>query len=227
MTAIRMTAPTTRRVSSSRPALSLVKLPMAANRTSAAVVAAVIVGSLAIALAGLVVHMFTSSAVYELAAIQKEKRELITTAQILSEEVDSLSSQQNLANAAQKLGMIANANPVFMRIEDQKILGKPTAALNLNDRVSRNLVANSALTAQTTNADIKSALAAAQAEIESSAAAKLLAPTVATAAAKSSTNANAAADSNVKKQTVNVATAAGATVQVVSTGSVIPASPTH
>ncbi|MEY4434541.1 MAG: hypothetical protein RIR16_581 [Actinomycetota bacterium] len=221
MTAIRLSAPIKRQAVTAKPSLTLASLPAVANRTSAAVVAVVIAGALVIALLGLVVHMFTSSAVYELAAIQKEKRELTTTAQILSEEVDSLASQQNLANAAQKLGMIANANPVFMRIADQKILGKPTAALNLNDRVSRNLVANAALTAQTTNADIQSALAAAEAEIAAKAV-PVAADLPATIEVKPITT-----NSTAKKATSNVATAASRAVQVVSTGSAIPASPTH
>jgi hypothetical protein len=41
--------------------------------------------------------------------------------------------------------MIANANPVFLRIEDQKVFGKPKAALNSAGRVSRNIVASAAL----------------------------------------------------------------------------------
>jgi hypothetical protein len=41
--------------------------------------------------------------------------------------------------------MIANANPVFLRIEDQKVFGKPKAALNSAGRVSRNTVASAAL----------------------------------------------------------------------------------
>lgn len=103
----------------------------------------------AIAVLNLCIHIMTSNAVYELADLQAQKRELTTNAQILSEQVDSLSSQQNLADSAQKLGMIANANPVFLRISDQTVLGKPKAALDTSGRVASNLIPNAALTERT------------------------------------------------------------------------------
>jgi cell division protein FtsL len=108
------------------------------------------VGALSIAFANLVLHILTSSSVYELASLQHQSRELNTTSQIIADEVDSLSSQQNLSNSAQKLGMIANANPVFLSIGEQKVYGKPTAALNTDGRVARNLIANSAMSAVST-----------------------------------------------------------------------------
>ena len=108
------------------------------------------IAALGIAFANLVLHILTSTAVYELADLQQQKKELTTTTQIIAEEVDSLSSQQKLSNSAQKLGMIANANPVFLSIEEQKVYGKPTAALNTEGRVARNLIANSVMTAVST-----------------------------------------------------------------------------
>jgi hypothetical protein len=59
--------------------------------------------------------------------------------------------------------MIANANPVFLSIGEQKVYGKPTAALNTDGRVARNLIANSAMTAVSTglNATVASADASA------------------------------------------------------------------
>ena len=86
-----------------------------------------------------------SQSAYDLKALKVEKLELTTQGQIVGQQVDSLSSQQNLANSASELGMIANANPVFLRIEDQKVFGKPKAALNSAGRVSRNNVASAAL----------------------------------------------------------------------------------
>lgn len=196
MSIARMTAPA-RLAPTSKPGLKVAALPAFTTRSSMAVVGTITLGALVIALLGLVMHMLTSSAVYELASIQKEKRELTTTAQILSEEVGSLSSQQNLANAAQKLGMIANANPVFLRIEDQKVFGKPKAALDTSGRVSRNLVPNAALTERSTLAT----------EVQ------LVAGEI------------TPAESGSKTQ--NVATPKTTQPEVVSTGGVIPASPTH
>ncbi|AOY56173.1 hypothetical protein [Candidatus Rhodoluna planktonica] len=197
MSIARVTSPVRPVSQVTKPRLRAVELPTFTSRSSMAVVGVITLGSLAIALLGLIMHMLTSSAVYELASIQKEKRELTTTAQILSEEVGSLSSQQNLANAAQKLGMIANANPVFLRIEDQKVFGKPKAALDTSGRVSRNLVPNAALTERST-----------------------LATEVQLAG-----NLGATAETGVKTQ--DVAPKKTNQPEVVSTGGVIPASPTH
>ena len=89
--------------------------------------------------------IWVSQSAYDLKDLKIEKAELATQSQIVAQQVDSLSSQQNLANSASELGMIANANPVFLRIEDQKVFGKPKAALNTAGRVSRNSVASAAL----------------------------------------------------------------------------------
>jgi Na+-transporting NADH:ubiquinone oxidoreductase subunit NqrC len=126
-------------------------------RTGTKLVGILTIGALVIALLNLFLHILTSTAVYELAGIQQDKRELATTSQILAEEVDSLSSQQNLSNSAQSLGMIANANPVFLSIENQKVYGKPKAALNTDGRIARNLIPNSVLTQ--TSGNLKSSVA--------------------------------------------------------------------
>lgn len=135
-------------MATSRPNLQLASAPAAKTKR---LVATIILFAAGIALANLFFNNLSATAVYELADLQAEKRELTTTTQILGQEVDSLSSQQNLSNSAQKLGMIANANPVFLSIEDQKVMGKPTAALNTDGRVTKNLIANSALTQVSTN----------------------------------------------------------------------------
>ena len=114
------------------------------TRISASVVAILVVGFVSIALLHLLLTIATSQSVYELSDLKREKRELDITSQILAEQVSSLSSQQNLLNTASKLGMVANSNPVFLRIEDQKVLGKPRPALYSSNQ-SRNLVANSAM----------------------------------------------------------------------------------
>ena len=147
MSAIRLTAPS-RQMAPARAQLRSVSLASsrAANPRNK-IVTMLTIGALGIAIANLALHILTSTAVYELASLQQQARELNTTSQIIADEVDSLSSQQNLSNSAQKLGMIANANPVFLSIGKQKVYGKPTAALNTDGRVARNLIANSVMTA--------------------------------------------------------------------------------
>lgn len=120
------------------------------TRPSAPVVMILVLGFLGISLLHLLLTIATSQSVYELSDLKQQKRELDTTSQILAEEVASLSSQQNLLITATKLGMVSNTNPVFLRLEDQKVLGKPRPALDAGSQ-SRNLVANSAMIKNTTS----------------------------------------------------------------------------
>lgn len=177
---------------------------LTSSSSSRVIVATITFGAIAIAIFQLLLHIATSSSVYELAHLQSEKRELTTTTQILGQQVDSLASQQNLANAAQKLGMISNANPVFLRLADQKVFGKPKAALTADGRVSRNLVPNSAMIRT-------SVIAAPTATLASEAGVAAVAP-------------QAAAFVAVKP---NVAPVTTAVSSVVSISGGIPASPTH
>lgn len=190
-----------------RASLRSINLSGLTNSSSSRVVVATItLGAIAIAIFQLLLHIATSSSVYELAHLQGEKRELTTTTQILGQQVDSLASQQNLANAAEKLGMISNANPVFLRLADQKVFGKPKAALTADGRVSRNLVPNAAMIRTSV---ITTATATLPSELESAVAAG---------------NPQAAGFVAVKP---NVAPMTTAVSSVVSNSGGIPASPTH
>ena len=103
-------------------------------------------GIIAVNLLSLVLNISVTQSAYELAHLKATKAELGTQVQILSGQVDSLSSQENLANSAASLGMIANANPVFLRIADAKVFGKPKEAISTDGRVAHNNLANAALT---------------------------------------------------------------------------------
>lgn len=143
MSAIRLTTP-------SRPltqprSISRVTNAVRTKRHSKAIVRMVIVGVIAIQIVKLLLDIALSQSAYELSNLKLEKIDLTTQSQILGQQVDSLSSQQNLANSAQALGMIANANPVFLRIADQKVFGKPKSALNTSDRVAKNNIASAVL----------------------------------------------------------------------------------
>ena len=165
MSAIRLTSPS-RQLAPARAQLRSVSVSNSrAAKVNTKLVTLLTISALSIAIANLVLHILTSSSVYELANLQQQARELNTTSQIIADEVDSLSSQQNLSNSAQKLGMIANANPVFLSIGEQKVYGKPTAALNTDGRVARNLIANSAMTAVSTGLNASVATTDAKAEV--------------------------------------------------------------
>ncbi|MFM5903734.1 MAG: hypothetical protein ACKOOD_01455 [Microbacteriaceae bacterium] len=157
----------------------------------------VVLGLVAIQILQLIIGVFISSGAYDLAQLKAYKHELGTTSEILAAEVDSLSSQQNLANAAQGLGMVANTNPVFLNVEVQKVLGQPKAAYGGDSsKVARNLVPNSMLQSTTDVAAIQAkaeaahqaALAKAAAKVE----AKQAAAAVADVAPKQTTNAQVA-----------------------------------
>jgi hypothetical protein len=119
------------------------------SRVNAPVVMILVVGFVAVSVLHLLLTIFTSQSVYELADLKREKRELDTTSQILSEEVSSLASNQNLLNTASRLGMVPNTNPVFLRLTDQAILGHPLPAPIASSQ-STNLVANSAMIVEST-----------------------------------------------------------------------------
>ena len=119
------------------------------SRVSAPVVMILVIGFVAVSILHLLLTILTSQSVYELADLKREKRELETTSQILSEEVSSLASNQNLLNTASRLGMVENTNPVFLRLTDQAVLGQPLPA-PIASAQSTNLVANSAMIIEST-----------------------------------------------------------------------------
>lgn len=122
---------------------------MRRTRASSPVVMILVLGFVGISLLHLLLTIATSQSVYELADLKREKRELETSSQILAQEVLSLSSNQNLYSTASRLGMVINSNPVYVRINDQMIIGEPTPASGSMIQ-STNLVANSVMIVEST-----------------------------------------------------------------------------
>jgi len=114
------------------------------TRANSPVVMILVLGFLGISLLHLLLTIATSQSVYELADLKREKRALDTSSQILAQEVLSLSSNQNLYSTASRLGMVVNSNPVYVRLNDQLIIGEPRPASGASIQ-STNLVANSAM----------------------------------------------------------------------------------
>lgn len=116
----------------------------------------VVLGVATVSIANLALISINAQAIYDIRNLKNANEQMTTTAQILGEQVDSLSSQQNLSNTARHLGMVINSNPVFLRMSDGKVLGKATpASYSATGRVSTNLVANSVLVATTNFAALK------------------------------------------------------------------------
>lgn len=161
----------------SAPSFSLVEgyksIPLRRNNPRLFITSIAILGFIAIAMGNLLLNIATSAGVYQLAHLKAEKKQLALYSQILGSQVQSLSSDQNLANAAHALGMQSNVNPVFIDVSSQKVYGKALAAVNSTAaRLSRNLVPNSLLSTQTTAASLKSTeIASAKSSADANAAA--------------------------------------------------------
>lgn len=177
----------------------------ASGKPAGAALMAVGIGLVAIIVLQLLVTIGTSAGVYEISSLKKQQANLVESTAIIGAQIDSLSSPQNLSNAAAKLGMVANANPVFLNVEKQKISGKPMAALSgYQNRISKNLVPNAEMSVQTSSSVLD------QSSPDS--------------AAKT---ANSSSQSAAKSASANVATPTNDSAPVVSSKSRIPASPTN
>lgn len=109
----------------------------------------IFVGGVILALAAQIgLGMMLTEDAYKLRQLTQERRSLNTEVQIISEEVDSLASPQNLADAANQLGMLVNSAPVLLKITTDQVIGEPKPADPERAKVaSANLVTNAALSA--------------------------------------------------------------------------------
>jgi cell division protein FtsL len=106
----------------------------------------IVYGLVAIWILNLIVSAFCNTAIYSISSLKDQTKELATKTQILQQQVDSLRSPQNLANSAKSLGMVVNANSVFLKISTGKVLGAAIpASASDSGVVSANLIANAAL----------------------------------------------------------------------------------
>ncbi len=104
-----------------------------------------VMGIVVIQLIQLSLNMILTQDAYYLRELKIEKRALSTEVQIIQEQVDSLASPQNLADAANRLGMVANPSSVLLDIENDKIYGAQKPAEGSQAAASANLVANAAM----------------------------------------------------------------------------------
>jgi len=82
----------------------------------------------AIVVAQLLLSVGISQGAYTISTLEAQKVELGRTAASINEDLVRLSSPQSLAANAAALGMVTNANPVYLRLSDGKVLGAPAAA---------------------------------------------------------------------------------------------------
>ncbi|MFP3465694.1 hypothetical protein [Leifsonia sp. SIMBA_070] len=114
-----------------------------------ALYAAIAVGALlAIVVAQLLLSIGISQGAYQLNSLQDKQTELQRSYQAVSEDLNRVSSPQNLAANANALGMVSNSSPAYLRLSDGAVLGAPLPANGAAGTVTGtqgNLVPNSLL----------------------------------------------------------------------------------
>ncbi|HWH98059.1 MAG TPA: hypothetical protein VNS80_06805 [Pseudolysinimonas sp.] len=108
-----------------------------------------IAGIGAILLAQLLLSIVLADGAYTIASLQTQQRDLQRQEQSLTEQLEVLSSTQNLTANAEHLGMVASGNPVFLDVSTGAVSGNPTAAGGSLTGSSGNQIGNSLLNGST------------------------------------------------------------------------------
>jgi hypothetical protein len=102
-----------------------------------------------ILLAQLLLSIALADGAYQISDLQSDQRDLQRQEQALTENLEVLSSTQNLTANAEHLGMIASGNPVFLDLSTGAVSGNPTAAGGSLTGTSGNQIGNSLLAGAT------------------------------------------------------------------------------
>jgi hypothetical protein len=102
-----------------------------------------------ILIAQLMLSIAVADGAYQIADLQGTQRDLQRQEQALTENLEVLSSTQNLTANAEHLGMIASGNPVFLDLSTGGVSGNPTAAGGTLTGTSGNQIGNSLLASST------------------------------------------------------------------------------
>ncbi|MCU1569287.1 MAG: hypothetical protein JWR33_28 [Naasia sp.] len=88
----------------------------------------VVAGIGALMIAQLALSIALSDGAYTIDRLETTQKEQARSVQQLTEDLGRLASPQNLAKNAEALGMVQNANPVWLRMSDGAVIGTPAAA---------------------------------------------------------------------------------------------------
>lgn len=88
----------------------------------------------------LLITVATDANAYAISAKAIESQNLTRDAQFIQEQLNVLNSPQYLSTLAQKMGMISNSQPAYLRISDGKVWGNPQVAVFGN--IDRTNIAN-------------------------------------------------------------------------------------
>lgn len=146
MSALPLASP--RPAPSTRPRRHLEVAPTAAQRRARPRVIPAIVtisGIGVILLAQLLLSIVLADGAYTISGLQTEQRDLLREQQALTEQLEVLSSTQNLTANAEHLGMVASGNPVFLDLSTGVVSGNPTPAGGSLTGASGNHIGNALL----------------------------------------------------------------------------------
>ena len=76
----------------------------------------------------LIVNTFVAQVAFEKHSLQIQVSQKMAERQALESAIATAESPDNLITVARTMGMVPAANPVFLRLSDQKILGEPVPA---------------------------------------------------------------------------------------------------
>ena len=93
----------------------------------------VVVAFVAIFVGRLLISVATDANAYAIAEKAQISKNLTRDAQFVQEQLNVLNSPQNLSAIAEKIGMISNSNPAYLRISDGKMWGNPQVAISQSD----------------------------------------------------------------------------------------------
>lgn len=108
-------------------------------------IAIVLLAFAAIFVGRLMISVATDANAYAIAEQARESRNLALDAQFIQEQLNVLNSPQNLSTVAQKMGMISNSSPAYLRISDGKKWGN--AQVGERGVIDRTSIANSLVSA--------------------------------------------------------------------------------
>lgn len=146
MSALPLASPRPSRSASPRPHLEVAPRPSRRARPKLLPAVVTIAGIGAILLAQLLLSIVLADGAYTIAGLQSQQRDLQRQEQALTEQLEVLSSTQNLTANAENLGMVASGNPVFLDLTTGAVSGDPTPAGGSLTGAGGNQIGNSLLT---------------------------------------------------------------------------------
>jgi hypothetical protein len=121
-------APHLRAVPTVRPAAVSASTAKVRAIITARNITIIILAFAAIFVGRLLISVATDANAYAIAEKAQLSKNLTRDAQFVQEQLNVLNSPQNLSATAEKLGMISNSNPAYLRISDGKVWGNPQVA---------------------------------------------------------------------------------------------------